>query len=126
MGHIFISYSSKDAEFALKLSASLEPFYDVWIDKDDIKGGSEWEKMIQAAVTDCDVFLIIVSDNSNESNWVMRETILAENLKKYRIPILLDGDMPFRLLELQYIDFRADYSGGLRDTRFIVSLAYAN
>lgn len=115
MGQIFISYSSKDADFALKLFASLEPFYDVWIDKDDIKGGSKWEKMIQEAVTACDVFLVIVSEHSNDSNWVMRETILAENLKKFRVPIMLSGDMPFRLLELQYIDFRADYSGGLRD-----------
>jgi|GEM_PF-2129183 len=115
MGQIFISYSSKDAEFAQKLFKSLEPFYDVWIDKDDIKGGSKWEKMIQDAVTACDVFLVIVSENSNDSNWVMRETILAENLKKFRVPIMYGGDMPFRLLELQYIDFRADYSGGLRD-----------
>lgn len=115
MGQIFISYSSKDAPFAMTLSESLSPFYDIWIDRDDIKGGSEWEKMIQEAIKSCDVFLIIVSNNSNDSNWVMRETIFAESLKKYRIPVMLNGSMPFRLLELQYIDFQGDYSGGLRD-----------
>lgn len=115
MGQIFISYSSKDSQFALQLNDSLAPFYDVWIDKDDIKGGTKWEQMIQSAITDCEIFLIVVSAESNQSNWVMRETILAENLGKYRIPILLDDNLPFRLLELQYIDFRGDYSGGLRD-----------
>ena len=115
MGQIFISYSSKDADFALKLFKSLQPFYDVWIDQDDIKGGAKWEQLLKDAITNCDVFLVVVSSNSNNSDWVRRETILADRLNKFRIPIMLNDDMPLRLLDLQYIDFRGDYSGGLRD-----------
>ena len=51
----------------------------------------------------------------NKSEWVARETIRAEQLGKYRIPILLSGDLPLRLLNLQYVDFQGEYEGGFRD-----------
>jgi hypothetical protein len=75
----------------------------------------QWEQAIEAAILDCAVFMIIVSPSSNESEWVARETIRAEQHGKYRIPILLDGDLPLRLLDVHYIDFRASYEGGLFD-----------
>lgn len=115
MSDIFISYSNKDKTFAIRLVDDLERFYNVWIDKEELSGGLEWERMIEKALQDCHVFLVIVSPNSNDSEWVARETIRAENLKKYRIPIILSGDLPLRLLNLHYIDFRGDFEGGFRD-----------
>ncbi|MFN8373111.1 MAG: TIR domain-containing protein [Anaerolineae bacterium] len=115
MNQIFISYSSKNRDFALRLADKLERFYQVWIDRDGIEGGQAWEKAIEAALKDCVVFLVLVSPDSNDSDWVARETILAERLKKARIPVLLDGDLPFRLINLHYVDFRGDFEGGLRD-----------
>lgn len=67
------------------------------------------------AVQNCTVFIVIVSPESNQSEWVARETILAEQLKKYRVPILLNGELPFRLLNLHYIDFQGEFEGGFRD-----------
>ena len=86
MGQIFISYSSRDSEFAKRLVKSLEEYFDVWMDQ-SLEGGMKWEQMIQSAIEECQVFLVIVSQASNESEWVARETILAEQLKKPRIPV---------------------------------------
>lgn len=115
MSKIFISYSSKDREFALKLAETLEKFFDVWIDREELEGGLQWEKAIEAALADCEVFVVIVTPKSNESEWVARETIRAEQLKKTRIPILLAGQLPLRLLNLHFVDFQGEFEGGLRD-----------
>jgi hypothetical protein len=115
MNHIFISYSSKNRTFALKLADNLERFYNVWIDREGIKGGLEWEQAIEDAIKDCAVFLVIVTPESNESDWVARETIRAEQLDKYRIPVLVEGVLPLRLLNLHFIDFQGKFEGGFRD-----------
>lgn len=115
MSAIFISYSSKDREFALEMADRLEQFFDVWIDREGLEGGMAWEQAIESALKDCQIFIVIVSPDSNLSDWVARETILAEQLKKHRIPILLVGELPFRLLNLHYIDFRGDFEGGFLD-----------
>jgi hypothetical protein len=115
MTHIFISYSSQDKDFALRVVADLQRYFEVWIDKGQLKGGLEWEQMIDKALLDCQVFVVLVSPQSNDSQWVARETIRAEQLGKYRIPLLLDGTLPLRLLNVQYVDFQGNYAGGFRD-----------
>lgn len=115
MTAIFVSYSSTNRDFALQLADKLDQFFDVWIDREGLEGGMAWEKAIQDALDSCTVFVVIVTPESNQSEWVARETILAEQLKKYRIPILLVGELPFRLLNLHYIDFRGEFEGGFRD-----------
>jgi len=115
MSDIFISYASANRPFALQIAERLEQFYTVWIDREGIDGGMQWENAIMQAVTDCTVFIVIVTPESNQSEWVARETILAEKLKKQRVPILLSGELPFRLLNLHYIDFQGEFEGGFRD-----------
>ena len=115
MGEIFISYSSANRDFALRIEERLEQFFNVWIDREGIEGGMQWEKAITEALKNCTVFIVIVTPESNQSEWVARETILAEQLKKYRIPLFLDGELPLRLLNLHFVDFQGDFEGGFRD-----------
>jgi hypothetical protein len=115
MTQIFISYSSHDQDFALRVVADLEHYFQVWIDESQLKGGLEWEQSIDEALHKCLVFIVIVSPHSNDSQWVARETIRAEQLNKYRVPVLIDGQLPLRLLNLQYVDFQGSYEGGFRD-----------
>jgi hypothetical protein len=115
MSHIFISYSSKNREFALRLADDLIRLCKIWIDREGIHAGLEWEQAIEKAIRECEAFLVIVSPDSNSSDWVARETILAEKLDKYRVPVLLNGELPFRLLNLHYVDFQGNYEGGLKD-----------
>lgn len=116
MSHIFVSYSSKDRDFVLELVQSLNQFFDVWVDLDGIKGGMEWKEKIEEALTECTLFMVVVTPESDESDWVTREILLAENLNKPRIPIMLKGErLPFELLNLHFIDFRGEFEGGFRD-----------
>ncbi len=115
MSHIFISYASPNRAFALRLADNLDPFYEVWIDREGLEGGVAWENRIEQAIKDCGLFLVIVSPESNQSNWVHRETLRAQSLKKPCVPALIQGELPLRLLELQYVDFRGEYEGGFRD-----------
>jgi hypothetical protein len=115
MSHIFISYAHKNRDFALTLASDLDRYYDVWIDKEKIDGGLEWENSIDQALKSCGAFVVGVSTDSNSSEWVARETLRAEQLKKHRIPLMIQGELPLRLLNLHYIDFQGEYQGGLRD-----------
>lgn len=115
MSHIFISYASPNRAFALRLADNLDRFFDVWIDREGLEGGVAWENRIDQAIKDCGLFLVIVSPESNDSSWVHRETLRAQSLKKPCVPALLQGELPLRLLELQYVDFRGEYEGGFRD-----------
>lgn len=115
MQTLFISYSSKDREFAMRLADDLARISNVWIDREGLQGGLEWEQAIESAIKECVAFLIVISPDSNNSDWVARETILAEKLGKYRVPILYRGELPFRLLNVHYVDFQGNYEGGFKD-----------
>ena len=112
---LFISYSSKDRYFARKLESRLEKFYDVFIDYSCLTGGLEWENKIKCAIENSNVVIAIISVNATNSKWIARETLLAENLEKPIIPVLLNGDLPFRLLNLHFVDFRGKFEGGFSD-----------
>jgi len=115
MQKLFISYSTKDRDFVRKLEHSLNNYYDVFIDYSDLTGGLEWENRIESAIEECHVFIAIVSVNASESKWIARETFLAEKRKKPIIPVLLNGELPLRLLNLHYVDFGGKYEGGFAD-----------
>ena len=115
MHQVFVSYARHDAEFARRLVESLDPLYGVWLDHERIAPGARWQRSIEEGIDRCAVFLVVVSPESNGSDWVARETLLAERLGRYRIPVLVRGDLPLRLIDLQYVDFRAAFDGGLRD-----------
>ena len=47
---IFISHDTADNTFAMKLADSLERFYTIWIDRQGLVGGLEWEREIEQAL----------------------------------------------------------------------------
>ncbi len=106
--HIFISYSKKDIEFARHVRALLkaENFL-VWMDEEGISGGDQWEKTIETNLSGASAFLIIMSPSSRESDWVRRELLLAEKLKKPIFPVLLAGDVWWNLADIQYEQMHA-------------------
>ncbi|MBL8166277.1 MAG: SUMF1/EgtB/PvdO family nonheme iron enzyme [Anaerolineae bacterium] len=112
MSHIFISYSHDNHEIASEIASQLTTRgFDVWIDHRRIDFGADWWKTIAQAIRDCSVFVIIMSPESDKSEWVQRELALADALKKPLMPILFDGDILASenfslLLRVQYVDVR--------------------
>jgi tRNA A-37 threonylcarbamoyl transferase component Bud32 len=90
---VFISHSSKDNYFGLRLVADLRSSLGdesaVWYDSADglIGGDSWWSKIVQE-LTARDIFIIILSADAMGSQWVMREFDMAMLENKRIVPLL--------------------------------------
>lgn len=104
---IFISYSRKDMDFVRKLAGDLETAgYDVWWDITDLRGGDDWVRVIPEAISSSQHFIVVLTPNSVESEWVRKEYTQALNLRKKIIPImLLPCEVPFALNTINFVDF---------------------
>lgn len=70
----FISYSHKDEDFVKCLYSRLrEEHIRVWFAPEDIKGGEKLHEQIYRAIQEHDRVLIVLSENSLHSEWVMTE-----------------------------------------------------
>ena len=117
MNHVFISYSRKDAEFVNLLVEELREYsHEVWFDKSDIRGGTEWGTEIKNAVDSSYAVIVVVSTDSNRSKWVSMEVELAKITKKNNkvpiIPIKIDKEkIPSSLASYHAIDFSSMFEG---------------
>jgi hypothetical protein len=74
----FISYSSKDQEFAERLYADLQQKgVTCWFAPEDLKIGDKFQERIEESVRWYDKLLLVLSDNSIRSAWVEREVQAA-------------------------------------------------
>jgi formylglycine-generating enzyme required for sulfatase activity len=120
MSHVFISYSKRNRVYARQLAERLlELGFDVWID-DRIDYGENWEREIFKAIDGCSAFVVIMTPEAYESDWVLRECQYADRRKKPPLPILLEGEEFPRYGINQYFDVRG---GGLPDGSFFQRLA---
>ena len=88
--NVFISYSHADNEFACKLSYILESDgYDVFIDN-KIPIGNNIYKDIGKGIAKADVVIVIISNDSINSNFVANETVsMLSFLDKSRMPLVI-------------------------------------
>lgn len=107
MAKIFISYSRKDIDFVRKLAGDLESAgYDVWWDLSDLRGGDDWVNTIPAAIASSNYFIVVMTPDAAESQWVRKEYTQALSLRKKVIPILLKpGSVPFALNTINFVNF---------------------
>jgi hypothetical protein len=110
---VFISYSRKDIKFARRLAADLESAgFDVWWDISDLQGGDDWVRFIPAAIEASRFFVVLLSPDSVQSEWVSKEYSYALRLRKKIVPAMIrQCDMPFALNTINYVDFiNAEYT----------------
>jgi hypothetical protein len=70
----FISYSSKDEEFARRLHSRMrDEKLRVWFAPEDIKGGEKLHEQLERAIQMHDRLLVVLSEESMKSEWVMSE-----------------------------------------------------
>lgn len=94
MHDVFISYSTKDLSMAETVRNVLERNeIPCWMAPRDIPGGSNYSREIPIAIRGCKVFVIVLSENSQRSPWVLRELDMAVNCGKLILPFMLD-DFP--------------------------------
>ena len=79
----FISYSTKDEEFAQRLHVRMrQAGLRVWFAPEDMKGGDYFFEQIERAIQLHDRLLLVLSEDSIQSKWVEREIRKARKVER--------------------------------------------
>jgi hypothetical protein len=117
----FISYSTKDQEFADRLYADLQnQGVRCWFAPHDVKGGKKLHEQIDEAIRRYERLLLILSPNSMSSRWVKTEIRNArkrEVAEKKRVlfPVRLASYEALREWELFEADAGRDLAREIRE-----------
>ena len=91
MRQVFISYSTKDQHQAEAVRNVIEQNgISCWMAPRDIPGGSNYTKEIPTAIRDCQAFVLMLSQNAQNSHWVLKELDSAVNEGKIILPFQLE------------------------------------
>ena len=103
----FLSYSRVNSDFAKKLAKELKAEgFPVWLDQLDIPLGARWDVELEKALDECEIFMIIMTPDSINSENVRDEIGYAIDTGKRFMPIMLENcKVPLRLRRFQYVDF---------------------
>lgn len=116
----FLSYSSKDTEFAQRLHADLQARgIRTWFAPEDLRIGDPLKPVIDMSIRMHDKLLLVVSEHSVASSWVEREVEAAmrQEQKQNRIalfPIRLDDEI-FAVDDGWASDLRRRHIGDFRE-----------
>ena len=90
-GYVFISYSTKNQEYAeAALRLVKEDGISAWMAPYDIPAGSKYAHVINDAIKKCSCVLLLLSEQSQESEWVEKEIERAINYRKTIISMHID------------------------------------
>lgn len=120
--YLFISHSTLDAEpTEFVVSKLTEEGYRCWVDVENMPSEAAWVRAIETAITECAVFVLIMTSNARAAEWVEREALLAMRLNK---PILIaqfdDTPLPIYIINRQATDFRKRREAGMK--KFLTAL----
>jgi hypothetical protein len=110
MGKIFLSYAYADLGKINQQIGQLKSFgYDIWADTSALKVGTHWNSEIVNAISNCDAFLLFLSNSSMKSNNIRAEVQIAYDHNRRIIPIKLEKvtippELEFILAGSQWID----------------------
>lgn len=92
MGYVFISYSSKNKDEADSIKSLLNQNHiNTWMAPYDIPPGRKYAEVINKAIKGCDCFALLLTNDSQDSNWVAKEVERAVHYRKLLIPISLEN-----------------------------------
>jgi len=115
----FVSYSRVDTALQQKVVAGLrERGLNIWVDTENlIPGSPAWEREIEKSIRGASGIIVLLSPDSNDSQWVRREISFTEEHDKPIFPVHIQGDenesIPLRLSSHQRVDLRRNFSKGL-------------
>jgi len=94
---VFLSYSSIDQQVAGNYKRHLEYFYgfEVFVAHDDNIPSVEWFPMIKDNLKRSDIFVVLVSKNSKDSDFVNQEIGMALGINLKIFPVKIDRTNPF-------------------------------
>jgi hypothetical protein len=132
---VFLSYSWADRDRVMPIYEGLKRAgLDVWIDRDQLRGGVDWEETIRSEMLKCRRIVIFLSNALNDGGFFLAELGLARAIAKDRvkrgtflIPVRLEPcSIPMILSQWNAIDlFEPDGERRLFDALGVRALAAA-
>jgi hypothetical protein len=127
---LFITYATPDRDAVTKriIPVVRDEGFDLWIDHGDIIGGDDYMARIYQGLNACEWYLIVLTPNSQKSEYVKDELHWAMMQRGGRIiPVMLADCDPYefhmRLPRLQYVDFREPGDQAVAALRKVLRLA---
>jgi TIR domain len=124
---VFISYSSKDINIVSKIVDDLQRSgFNIWQDQSELLPGMRLRETIYEGIQNSACILILLSNNSLLSKWVINELDAAmireiREGKSLGIPILLgrvnEAAIPLDLQGKKFIDLRHNFSRSYQQNR---------
>jgi len=117
--YFFISYSREDTVKQRRVIKELrERGINLWVDIENLTPGTPtWEREIEKAIRGATGIIVLLSPESNNSEWVRREISFGEQHRKRIFPALIEGNedasTPLRLANHQRVDLRTHFEDGL-------------
>jgi TolB protein len=117
--YFFVSYSRADLDQQRKIVTELRKRgVNAWVDTENlIPGSPAWEREIERSIRGASGVIVLLSPDSNDSQWVRRELSFAEEIDKRLFPVHIRGDendsIPLRLSAHQRVDLRHNFNTGL-------------
>lgn len=124
---LFVSYSTLDLNEVEQLRLQLKDTpIDVFVAEHSIKPSQALAPTIAAAIEDCDLFVLLWSNNAKNSEWVSQEIGRAHALKKVILPLILtEGTaLPGFIQGIRYLPAHKDSLGSLASARTEIMAAY--
>lgn len=91
MGYAFISYSTKNQSAADAMRTLFKKHnIDTWMAPYDIPAGSEYAEVLYDALSECSCLVLMLTDVSQNSQWVRKEVNVAITNGKTIIPVKLE------------------------------------
>ena len=98
--HIFLSHSTRDDVVVNAIRETLDEHHVLsWIDSRHLQPGDSLDPVIEKAIREAAHFVVVLSQRAMESEWVIKETNLALQVRADRpefriVPVLIDGIKP--------------------------------
>lgn len=114
-GTVFISFASKDRSFASTICDALEHRgIGCWIATRDIGPGENFQTAVFQAIRSAKVMVLVFSANSNNSDEVKKEIVLAGQCRLNVIPVRVEdvtpeGAFAYELATRQWVDLFEDW-----------------
>jgi len=109
---VFLSYSRADAEVAASVAEDVRQMgHTAWFDR-EVLGGQAWWSTILRQIRECDLYILILTPHSLDSQACRAEYTYAAQLKRNVLPVLCQDGVKVSLLPpelsmIQFLDYRA-------------------
>ncbi len=124
---VFVSYSTRDLEHVdlLKQQLANTPI-SIFVAEHSVRPGNELSDVISEAIHQCDLFVLLWSNNAKDSEWVSQEIGRAHALQKKILPLMLtEGlSLPGFISGLKWLPVYSDSRLALEHAHQIVASEY--